>query len=136
MDKPKIDNRWVPLAQNTAEAFAKSLNYRHNGLVVVVAQDVKTAEVLMVAFANKEAVMKTLTTGRIHYWSTSRKKLWLKGETSGHFQNLKAAYVDCDADTLLLKAHQVGKACHTGHRTCFYRKIKGEKLLKMEEAGK
>ncbi len=134
MSKPKFINRWIPLESKTAEGVAGSLNYRHNGLVIVVAQDVDTAEVLMVAFANKDAVVKTLTTGRVHYWSTSRKKLWLKGETSGHFQSLEEVYVDCDADALLLKVHQAGKACHTGHRTCFYRRIKGEELVETEES--
>jgi phosphoribosyl-AMP cyclohydrolase len=125
----KLEDSWISLTSKTAEKIASNLNYRHNGLVVVVTQDDGTADVLMVAFANKEAVIKTLTTGKVHYWSTSRKKLWLKGETSHHFQNLKEVYVDCDSDTLLLKVSQVGKACHTGHRTCFYRKLKGGVLV-------
>lgn len=133
MNNAKFNNSFVPLTQKEAEAIAGTLNYRHNGLIIVVTQDLKTKEVLMVAFANKDAVVKTFTTGLVHYWSTTRKKLWLKGGTSGNFQNLKEAYVDCDADTLLLQIHQLGKACHTGHRTCFYRKIIGRKLVELED---
>ena len=94
-----------------------------DGLVPVVVQDYKNSEVLMVAFMNEEAFNKTLETGNMTYYSRSRGKLWLKGEESGHFQYLKSMYVDCDADTLLAKVEQVGAACHTGNRTCFYTNI-------------
>ncbi len=93
------------------------------GLVPVVVQDYKNDEVLMVAYMNEEAYNETLKTGQMHYYSRSRQKQWKKGEESGHFQNLKSMYVDCDKDTLLVKVEQIGAACHTGNRTCFYTNI-------------
>jgi phosphoribosyl-AMP cyclohydrolase len=94
------------------------------GLVPVIVQDDATGDVLMLAYMNREAYQKTLETKKATYWSRSRQKLWLKGETSGNIQEVKKIYVDCDEDTLLLKVHQVGgAACHTGHRSCFYRKM-------------
>lgn len=77
----------------------------------------------MLAWMNREALEKTLATGQVHYWSRSRKQLWRKGETSGHFQTLKEFFVDCDGDTLLIKVDQIGPACHTGEKTCFFTKI-------------
>ncbi len=94
-----------------------------DGLVPVIVQDYKNDEVLMMAYMNEEAFNKTLETGNMTYYSRSRGKLWLKGEESGHFQYLKSMYVDCDSDTLLAKVEQVGAACHTGNRTCFYTNI-------------
>jgi len=97
----------------------------------VIAQDYKTNEILMVAYANDEAVIKTFETGKVHYFSTSRKQLWLKGETSGHFQFVKEIYIDCDGDVILYKIEQIGAACHTGNKSCFFRKIeynKGNKI--------
>ncbi len=100
---------------------------KQGGLVPAIAQDYKTGEILMLAYMNKEAFLKTLETGKVHYWSRSRKKLWLKGEESGHFQLLKELYIDCDEDTVLVKIEQIGNtACHTGHRSCFYRKFNPE----------
>lgn len=96
------------------------------GLIVAIAQDYKTGEVLMCAYMNPEAVKKTLETGIVHYWSRSRGKLWKKGESSGHLQKVKEILVDCDADALLLKIEQIGGACHTGYRSCFYRRADGE----------
>jgi phosphoribosyl-AMP cyclohydrolase len=108
-----------------------------NGLVVAIAQDHGTGEVLMCAYMNSEAVKKTLETGIAHYWSRSRGKLWRKGESSGHIQKVREILVDCDADALLLKVEQIGGACHTGYRSCFYRradgKIVGEKVFEPEE---
>jgi len=99
--------------------FAKA-----GGLVPAIVQDWKTGEVLMVAYMNAESWAKTQETGRACFWSRSRQRLWLKGETSGHVQIVKEIYVDCDNDALLLKVEQVGKAaCHTGYRSCFYRRI-------------
>ena len=95
-----------------------------NGLIPVVTQDFKTGKVLMLAFMNKEALKKTLRTKKVTYWSRSRKKLWTKGETSGHFQLVRGIWLDCDNDTLLIKVDQKGNVCHTGHKTCFYQKIK------------
>jgi phosphoribosyl-ATP pyrophosphohydrolase/phosphoribosyl-AMP cyclohydrolase len=93
------------------------------GLVPVVTQDYYTGEVLMVAYMNEEAYNKTIETKKVHYYSRSRKQLWLKGETSGHFQTLKEMLIDCDNDTLLIKVIQEGAACHTGKKTCFYRSL-------------
>jgi phosphoribosyl-AMP cyclohydrolase len=92
------------------------------GLVPTVVQDEETGEILMLAYMNKDAWMKTLATGKAHYWSRSRQSLWLKGETSGHVQLVREIRLDCDEDTVLLKVKQLGDAaCHTGHRSCFYR---------------
>ncbi|CEG12182.1 bifunctional protein (Includes: phosphoribosyl-AMP cyclohydrolase; phosphoribosyl-ATP pyrophosphatase) (fragment) [groundwater metagenome] len=95
-------------------------------LCTVIAQDYKTNEILMVAYANDEAIRKTFETGKVHYFSTSRKELWLKGETSGHFQYVREIYIDCDGDVILYKIEQIGAACHTGNRSCFFRKIESK----------
>ncbi|OFV65974.1 MAG: phosphoribosyl-AMP cyclohydrolase [Candidatus Syntrophoarchaeum butanivorans] len=95
-------------------------------MIPVVAQDYRTGEVLMLAYMNEEALKATLSTGIVHYWSRSRRKLWKKGESSGHLQLLKEVLVDCDGDTLLVKVEQRGGACHTGYRSCFYRTINGK----------
>ncbi|AKT33838.1 phosphoribosyl-AMP cyclohydrolase [Pyrobaculum sp. WP30] len=110
-----------PLA--TAEEawrIAKSLNYRHiEGTVVAVAQDVESREVLMVGYMDPVAVVLTLTTGLAHYYSTSRRRVWLKGETSGHFQVVREFRTDCDGDAVVIKVYQVGVACHLGTWSCF-----------------
>ncbi len=97
-----------------------------DGLIPVVVQDVNTREVLMVAYANEEALRKTLESGYAHYWSRSRNKLWMKGETSGNTQRIVEIRVDCDCDTLLYLVEQKGNACHTGNRTCFFRRLGDE----------
>lgn len=94
-----------------------------NGLLPVVVQDYKTLEVLMVAYMNREAYETTIRTGKMTYWSRSRKELWVKGLTSGHFQYVRELLIDCDNDTILAKVLQVGAACHTGNRSCFYRSM-------------
>jgi len=100
------------------------LNWKKlNGLIPVVTQDFKTRKVLMLGFMNKEALRKTLKEGKVTYWSRVRKKLWQKGETSGHFLEVKEIRVDCDSDTLLIKVKPRGPVCHTGQRTCFFQKI-------------
>jgi len=100
-----------------------------NGLVPAIVQDYETGEVLMLAFMNQEAWEATLSTGRATYFSRSRQKLWVKGETSGNIQIVKEILVDCDEDTVLLKVEQRGgAACHTGYRSCFYRKIENGTL--------
>ena len=104
-----------------------ALHYE-DGLVPVVVQDRKTRDVLMVAYANSEAVELTVRTGFAHYFSRSRKKLWKKGEESGHFQHVRRVLVDCDEDCLLYEVDQEGAACHTGHWTCFFRTIDGEEI--------
>lgn len=102
----------------------QGLKFDEKGLVTAVMQDAGTGEVLMVAFMNAEALAKTLETGLAHFWSRSRGKLWLKGESSGHVQKVKEVRVDCDADAVLLKIEQTGGACHAGYRSCFYRRLK------------
>lgn len=102
----------------------QGIKFDDKGLVTAVMQDAKNGEVLMVAFMNAEALAKTIETGLAHFWSRSRGKLWLKGESSGHVQRVKEMRVDCDGDALLLKIEQKGGACHTGYRSCFYRKLK------------
>lgn len=104
------------------EDFVKAVAFDAGGLVPVVAQDASSGEVLMMAYMNAETLKRTLETGEVTYWSRSRKSVWRKGDTSGHTQTLREAYVDCDGDTLLLKVEQKGPACHTGAPTCFFRK--------------
>jgi len=112
-----------------------------DGLIPAIAQDFDTGEVLMMAFINEESWKLTLETGVVHYWSRSRNKLWKKGESSGNIQEVKEIRVDCDDDCVLLKIRQVGDAaCHTGFRSCFYRKVKdgalvteGEKVFDPED---
>lgn len=101
------------------------LKFDENGLIPVVVQDAETKEVLMLAYANKEALKKTFETGYAHYWSRSRKKLWMKGETSGNVQEVIEVRVDCDRDTILYIVKQSGVACHTGNYTCFFTKLEG-----------
>jgi phosphoribosyl-AMP cyclohydrolase len=99
------------------------------GLVPAVAQDADSGEVLMLAWMNRDAFEETLRTGRACYYSRSRGKLWRKGEESGHVQEVRGVYLDCDADTILLKVHQVGgAACHEGYRSCFFRQVEGAGL--------
>ena len=105
------------------ENIMQELKFNESGLIPAIAQDYATGEVLMMAWKNREALEKTLETGKVHYWSRSRQSLWLKGETSGHTQTLKSIRLDCDGDTLLLKIEQEGAACHTNNRSCFYREI-------------
>lgn len=90
------------------------LKYDANGLIPAIVQDAETGEVLMMAYMNKNSLADSIRTGKTHFWSRSRKKYWMKGESSGHTQEIEAIYVDCDADTLLIKARQHGAACHEG----------------------
>ncbi len=114
---------------------AKELAFEKcGGLLPVIAQDAASGDVLMLAYMNQEAWQKTLESGKAHYWSRSRQKLWLKGETSGHVQIVREAFLDCDLDTILLKVDQIGgAACHTGHRSCFFNRVEGDEL---KETGK
>src|SRR3989338_8696669 len=107
----------------TTEIDISSVKFNEKGLIPAIAQDYATCEVLMMAYMNKEALGKTVSTGRAHYFSRSRNKLWLKGETSGNFQDVKAIYYDCDEDAVLLKVEQIGAACHTGEMSCFFRRV-------------
>ncbi|MCC7550509.1 MAG: phosphoribosyl-AMP cyclohydrolase [Methanobacterium sp.] len=112
------------------------LNYRHvvndEKLVIAISQDYETGEVLMVAYMNREAFKKTIETGKAHYWSTSRNQLWLKGESSGHTQEVKEIYTDCDQDAVLMKVKQNGAACHEGYYSCFFREITDEDGFKLK----
>ncbi|MDH4042765.1 MAG: phosphoribosyl-AMP cyclohydrolase, partial [Gammaproteobacteria bacterium] len=106
-----------------AAGIARDINWNAQGLVPAIAQDWQTGEVLMLAWMNREAMELTVSEGRAIYWSRSRQALWRKGEESGHVQLLKELRIDCDTDTVLLRVEQVGGiACHTGRRSCFYRK--------------
>lgn len=102
----------------------EKINFKKlKGLIPVITQDYKTGQVLMLGFMNKTALENTLKGDKVIYWSRTRKKFWMKGETSGNFQLVKEIYLDCDSDTLLIKVKQIGHVCHTGNKTCFYRKI-------------
>ncbi|MEZ5751643.1 MAG: phosphoribosyl-AMP cyclohydrolase [Paracoccaceae bacterium] len=102
----------------------QSLRYDDKGLIPAIAQDHETGAVLMMAWMNAEAVMRTLETGRVTYWSRSRQAFWVKGETSGHVQKLVDFRVDCDRDCLLVTVEQEGPACHTNRRSCFYTAVR------------
>ncbi|SBV92284.1 Phosphoribosyl-AMP cyclohydrolase [uncultured Alphaproteobacteria bacterium] len=111
------------------DALLEAVRFDADGLVPAIAQQIDTGEVLMVAWMNRDAIAETLATGRVCYWSRSRKRLWRKGETSGQTQKLAALRIDCDGDTLLLLVEQSGVACHTGRRSCFYREWKDGDLV-------
>ena len=117
-----------PMKKNSSgriyATILSKLKFNAKGLIPAIIQGVQTGDVLMLGWMNKLSIRRTLQTGRTHFWSRSRKKLWLKGETSGNFQEVKEIYYDCDEDALLVKVKQIGVACHTGHRSCFYRKLK------------
>lgn len=104
-------------------SLIEHIDWNKTPLLPVIAQDFATGEVLMLAYMNEESLRLTLETSQAHYFSRSRQALWKKGESSGHFQNVKEAYLDCDQDTLLLKVEQLGVACHTGRNTCFFNRI-------------
>ncbi len=107
---------------------------KSGGLVPAIAQDADTGEVLMLAWMNREAYEETLRTGRAVYFSRSRGKLWRKGEESGHVQQVRQVLVDCDADTILLKVHQLGgAACHEGYKSCFFRQVEGDRVRVIAE---
>lgn len=106
------------------DSWLSKINWSDDGLIPVIAQEAGSGKVLMVAWMNREAVKLTAETGRAVYWSRSRKKLWRKGEASGHFQKVKDIYLDCDEDVLLLTVEQIGGiACHTGRHSCFFNKL-------------
>ncbi|WP_069998101.1 bifunctional phosphoribosyl-AMP cyclohydrolase/phosphoribosyl-ATP diphosphatase HisIE [Cellulosilyticum sp. I15G10I2] len=111
----------------TKETFLKEVKYDAQGLVPVIAQDVHSKKVRMLAYMNEESLKKTIETGKVHYYSRSRNELWLKGETSSNYQYLKSMSIDCDGDTLLLQIEQQnGISCHTGNSSCFFRELKEE----------
>ncbi len=101
----------------------QKLKFDQKGLIPTIIQDYKKNDVLMVAYMNKESIKRTIKLGKTCFWSRSRKEYWIKGATSGNYQFIKSVAYDCDMDALLIKVRQIGVACHTGNRTCFYRKI-------------
>jgi phosphoribosyl-AMP cyclohydrolase len=114
------------------------MGYRPNfekggGILPAIVQDYQTGKVLMLGYVNEEAFQKTLETGLVHFYSRSRNKLWLKGETSGQYLYLREVYVDCDEDAILFKVAPVGAVCHEGYQTCFYRHLEGDNLVIVEE---
>ncbi len=108
------------------DKFVDSLKFDSNGLIPAVVQDAENNEVLMVAYMNRESVKRTLTEGRTCFWSRSRQKFWIKGETSGNIQVVKGFYIDCDKDCIVVKVQQTGAACHEGYRSCFFRQVDSE----------
>jgi len=104
----------------------EQIKFNDDGLVPVIVQEASTGQVLMLAYANSEALKKTLDTGKSHFWSRPREKLWMKGEESGNVQEIKKIFYDCDMDTVLYLVEQTGVACHTGEETCFYRSLDGD----------
>jgi phosphoribosyl-AMP cyclohydrolase len=105
------------------EETIKNLKYDAGGLIPAVVVDHKTKQVLMVAYMNDASVRDTVRTGKTHFWSRSRQKYWMKGESSGHTQQVQAIYTDCDRDTLVIEVQQEGAACHEGYYSCFYRRL-------------
>ena len=109
--------------------FQLSFEKSASGLLPAIAQDYLSGQILMLAYINRESWGKTLESGKAHYWSRSRNKLWLKGESSGHVQLVREILVDCDGDTVVFKVEQLGgAACHTGHRSCFFRRLEGGEI--------
>jgi phosphoribosyl-AMP cyclohydrolase len=116
-------------ATGAAAAVLEELRFNEAGLVAAIAQQHDTGEVLMLAWMNRQAVERTLATGRVHYWSRSRRQLWGKGDQSGQVQKLIELRVDCDGDAVLLLVDQHGVACHTGRHNCFFRAARGDQLV-------
>ena len=124
----------TPLAPTPpTQEFFTTLNPNVDGLVPAIAQQHDTGEVLMMAWMNQESLQETLRTGRVCYWSRSRRRLWRKGESSGQTQHLIELRIDCDGDTLLLLVEQTGPACHTGQRSCFYRAVRDQQIITLSE---
>jgi phosphoribosyl-AMP cyclohydrolase len=104
-------------------SFLENLKFDANGLIPAIVQEQATGRVLMMAWMNRASLEKTVATGKTHFWSRSRQKFWMKGETSGHTQAVKEISFDCDGDTLLIQVEQIGAACHEGYKSCFYRAV-------------
>ncbi|HEY6169860.1 MAG TPA: phosphoribosyl-AMP cyclohydrolase [Verrucomicrobiae bacterium] len=114
-------------------SFVDQLKFNADGLIPAIIQDAGNKRVLMMAWMNRASIEKTLETGRTHFWSRSRQKFWMKGESSGHTQSVKDLAFDCDGDTLLIQVEQVGAACHEGYRSCFFRSANGGGDFKITE---
>jgi phosphoribosyl-AMP cyclohydrolase len=116
------------MSSSRDEGLTADLQFNEAGLIPVIAQDAETGEVLMLAWANRQAIDATLQEGEAHYWSRSRQELWRKGGTSGNIQKVERVLIDCDQDALLYVVRQTGPACHTGRRSCFYREVTAKGL--------
>ena len=127
------DNSFMSPGIGAAAALIKELSFDEYGLVAALAQQHDTGEMLMLAWMNRPAIEETLRTGHVHYWSRARQRLWRKGERSGQLQRLIELRVDCDGDALLLLVDQYGVACHTGRRSCFFRAVRGDRLVTIAE---
>ncbi len=121
--KQELKQRGIGVDTFESEIRWDEFKLNSDGLIPAIVQDYKTSQVLMLAYMNREAFENTLKTGKMTYYSRSRQELWLKGETSGHYQYVKSLHLDCDNDTILAKVKQVGAACHTGARSCFYQTL-------------
>jgi phosphoribosyl-AMP cyclohydrolase len=121
----------VTFPESAIAKLLESVAFDANGLVAAIAQRHETGEVLMLAWMNADAVRETLATGRVTYWSRSRRSLWRKGETSGHIQTLRSVRIDCDGDALLLGVDQIGAACHTNRLNCFFREVGADGLVEI-----
>ncbi len=116
-------------------SLCEQLKFDANGLIPAIIQEQSTGRVLMMAWMNRASLEKTIESGKTHFWSRSRKKFWMKGETSGHTQTVKDIAFDCDGDTLLIQVEQVGAACHEGYKSCFFRSAEnGDGEIKVTEA--
>ena len=124
--KQELSKKGIAMNTFTSAIAFSEFKLNSDGLIPVVVQDYKTDEVLMVAYMNEEAFEKTIATGKMTYYSRSRQELWIKGATSGHYQYVKSLDIDCDKDTILAKVEQIGAACHTGNRTCFFTRLAQE----------
>ncbi len=113
----------MDLRPDAIDALLNEVTFNSDGLVAAIAQDIENGDVLMLAWMNAETLRETLETGRACYWSRSRQAFWRKGDTSGHHQTVHDLRIDCDGDTIVMKISQVGAACHTGERTCFFRSV-------------
>ncbi|MFO0908338.1 MAG: phosphoribosyl-AMP cyclohydrolase [Isosphaeraceae bacterium] len=132
MTRPDETVADAPTAPDGPDLFA-TIRWTADGLVPAIVQDADSNEVLMMAWMNEAALRRTLETGQTHFYSRSRRSAWHKGETSGHVQNVVSVHVDCDADVVLIRAHQVGGACHEGYRSCFSRRVGTD--LRLEPVG-
>jgi len=124
---------WKGVLAQMANFDVATLVYNEAGLIPAIAQDAETGEVLMMAWMNAEAVVETLESGHVTYWSRSRQQFWKKGETSGHLQHLVSLQFDCDRDCILMQVHQVGPACHTNRRSCFFTQVRDGKEIVLSE---
>jgi len=114
-------------------SFYDQLKFNPDGLIAAIIQEQSTGRVLMMAWMNRASLEKTIETGRTHFWSRSRRKCWMKGETSGHVQQVKDIAFDCDGDTLLIQVEQIGAACHEGYKSCFFRSVENSRTFKVTE---